>query len=321
MTDRPARSTLSTLPLGYLSLAPDGTVSTYSPFDSVEGAPDPDEVVGRNFFHELVDAPELAKLEESFKAFVSNRIQDPYLSADLLLRHARHQQRVHVGFVRSPLKNEVILTVSQLDHTDLPLSAQVRPDAVQGTLRDAAGLQVVVANEDFWHAVEQLLARVGGDRLATMHRFGMEWGLAHAVRVESFVQRETNRTLRELELEVALEYLSGSLAVVGLGHFEADLSHRLRGLVVVDHHASPFPDLLAETDGKACGLLAGFHAGVFSYLSGRGLKAVELFCSSGAEGHCRFILGTEERLRSLSGPGAEAADHELLASLRIAPPA
>ncbi len=321
MSDHPAGSMLSSLPLGYMSLAPDGTVSTYSPIDSDTRAPEPAEVVGRNFFHELVDAPELARLEERFKAFVGNRIQDTYLSADLVLKHARHQQRVHVGFVRSPLKNEVIVTVSQLDHADLPLSAQVRPDAVHGTLTDAAGLQVVVANEDFWRAVEQLLGRVGGDRLAAMHRFGMEWGLAHAVRVESFVQKETNRTLRELELEVALEYLSGSLAVIGLGHFEADLGHRMRGLVVVDHHASPFPALLAETDGKACGFLAGFHAGVFSYLSGRGLKATELFCSSGSEGHCRFVLGTEDRLRSLVSPGAEAADRELMASLKIAPPA
>ncbi len=321
MNDHPSGPLLSSMPLGYLSLAPDGTVSTYSPFDSEASSPNPDEIIGRNFFRGLVEAPELAKLEERFKAFVANRIQDPYLSTELLIRHARHQQRVHVGLVRSPLKNEVIVTVSQLDHADLPLSAQVRPDAVQGTLTDAAGLQVVVANEDFWRAVEKLLDRIGGDRVVTMHRFGMEWGLAHAVRVESFVQRETSRTLRELELEVALEYLSGSLAVIGLGHFEADLSHRMRGLVVVDHHASPFPALLADTDGKACGLLAGFHAGVFSYLSGRGLKATELFCSSGSDSHCRFVIGTEERLRSLSAAGAEAADRELLAGLKIAPPA
>jgi predicted hydrocarbon binding protein len=132
-----------------------------------------------------------------------------------------------------------------------------------------------------------------------LHSIGMEWGLAHTVRVESFVQKERSSTLGELEIQVALEYLSGSLAVIGLGLFEVDLSHRQRGVVVIDHRASPFPTLVSGIGGRCCHLLAGFHAGVLSYLSGRALRGYEMACSFGAQDTCRFLIATDSRLHAL----------------------
>jgi len=172
-----------------------------------------------------------------------------------------------------------------------------------------------MANADLWQAVE---GATGDSQKARQQRclIGRKWGEAHAERVESFVQRKTVRTLRELELETALEYLSGSLAVIGLGRFETNLEQRHEGLIIVDHHDSPFPEMLSEKAG-CCDLLEGFHSGIFSYLSGRELVAMELCCVANGAPNCRFLLGTKPRIQSLMQPSS-AADARLLRDLEEA---
>jgi hypothetical protein len=64
--------------------------------------------------------------------------------------------------------------------------------------------------------------------------------------MERLVQREHGLALREAELQLALECLSGSLAVVGLGRFEADFGQRERGLALLRHEGSPFARLFSD---------------------------------------------------------------------------
>ena len=117
------------------------------------------------------------------------------------------------------------------------------------------------------------------------------------------------------QIQIALEYLSGSLAVLGLGNFEVDLGFRQQGVVVINHHSSPFPSLVGDDDEHCCHLLAGFHAGLVSYLSGRDLSGFELFCCSGSHDHCRMVIGTESRLQTLRKPEPHPADARLLEAL------
>ena len=53
-----------------------------------------------------------------------------------------------------------------------------------------------------------------------------------------------------MESQMALELLSASVGVFGLGRFEADLSYRDQGVVVIRHQASPFPGIFAATAGS-----------------------------------------------------------------------
>jgi photoactive yellow protein len=304
------------LPFGYLSLDEDGTVNRYNPFGAEGASVDPDAVVGKNFFSEVFASPEIEKLEARFKEFLKGS-ESPSMSANVDLKRGPRSLRIHVGFVRSPLKDEVIVTVNPVGHEDLPLSAQIRPDPVHGTLSDSAGQMVVVANEDFWSGFLTLLetGAIQDDGTA-LHKLGKEWGLAHALRVESFVQRESSNTLGELQIQIALEYLSGSLAIVGLGNFDVDFAFRQRGIVIINHRSSPFPTLMSGGSDHACHLLAGFHAGLLSYLSGRSLHGLELYCSQGGEDHCRFLIATQDRLSALSASEPHPSDEELLNELR-----
>jgi len=315
MTEKHARESSKRLPFGYISLETDGTIKRFSPFGSDDSSPEASEVLGKHFFREVFRFPEAEKLEQKFNEFMAGG-DVPFLSANVNLKGHR-VRRVHVGFVRSPLEGEVIVTVNPIGHEDLPLSAQIRPDPVHGTLSDAANHKVVIANDDFWRSFASILQATSQERSEKiLHWLGREWGMAHAVRVESFVQRENSHTLGELQIQIALEYLSGSLAVIGLGNFEVDLGFRQQGVVVINHHSSPFPSLIGGEEQPCCSLLAGFHAGLVSYLSGRDLCGFELFCSSGPHGHCRMVIGTEARLRALRNPDTRSTDARLLEDLR-----
>jgi len=141
----------------------------------------------------------------------------------------------------------------------------------------------------------------------------------HALRVESFVQREYLHTLRETELQVALESLSGSIGNMGLGRFDVHLGYRDRGLLLVTHHQSPFASMLSEREGFRCAILAGLHAGFLSYVAGRNLVAREITCSQSAEAPCRFLVGTERRLERLFDPVEGSTDDLLLQALGLKP--
>ena len=117
---------------------------------------------------------------------------------------------------------------------------------------------------------------------------------------------------------MALELLSSSIGGFGLGSFEADLSYRESGLVVIRHFTSPFPGIFNSTAGGACPILSGFHAAILSYLAGRQLAAREVHCSQEPGDSCLFAVATEDRLTKLliATPGSQ--DHDLLTEITAA---
>lgn len=310
-------SEIDALPFGYVALAPDGTIRKYNRYEADLARRDPQQVLGKNFFREVAPCTQVQEFEGRFRRFVDDENGEPHLSFDFEFGFEHGTQKVRIGLVRSPLDREVIMTVNRVRDLGLARSAELRHEPGRGTLHDSSEAPVVVANGDFWSSLDSLLAdRRPDERQEDLRRLGMRWALAHAQRIEAFVQRKYLQTLREVELQVALESLSGSLGTLGLGRFEVQLGYRQRGLLVVDHLDSPFARLFGSTDGHRCALLAGFHAGLLSHLSGRRLAARELTCSRSAQAPCRFVVGTERRLERLLDPEPGSADAHLLAELR-----
>ena len=312
---------IDALPFGYIALAPDGTIRKYNRYEADLARKDPQEVLGRNFFQEVAPCTQVQGFEGRFRDFASGAVPDPTLAFDFDFRFRHGTQKVRIGLVRSPLGSEVIVTVNRVRSLDLPLSPELRPETSRGRIADAAGLPVTVAGEDFWLALSALWRHAPPvQRREALQRLGREWGLRHALRVERVLQRQHSQTLREAELQMALESLSGSLGVLGLGRFDVDLGHRRRGLLVVHHHHSPFLALfndLGAQEEPCCDPLAGLHAGFFTHLSGRPLTGVEVACGRTPEsGLCRFVIGTESRLERLLSPEAGSADAAFLAALR-----
>lgn len=307
---------IDSLPFGYIALAPDGTIRKYNRYEADLARKDPQEVLGRNFFREVAPCTQVQEFEGWFREFATSATPEPVLTFDFEFRFRHATQAVRIGLVRSPLAQEVIVTVNRIRRLDLPMSAGVQADAAAGNLEDTAGLRVTLANADFWLALDSLWRHAPeGQRREALLRVGRDWGLRHAQRVERVVQRAHGLTLREAELQLALECLSGSLGVLGLGRFDVLFEHRQRGLLVIDHHGSPFIELLGDREGGCCDLLAGLHAGFLTHLSGRVLSGLELRCGRSAGEPCRFAVGTEARLARLARPAAASSDAALLSFL------
>lgn len=312
---------IDSLPFGYIAMAPDGTIRKYNRYEADLARRDPQEVLGKNFFREVAPCTQVKEFEGRFQQFVNGEIAQATLAFDFEFTFRHGSQKVRIGLVRSPLEKEVIVTVNRLRDLHLPTQSKLEHDPIRGLYLDADTRPVVVTGIDFWTALHQLYAgRPEAERRSALHQLGKLWGQHHALRVESFVQREHSLTLREVELQLALESLSGSLGVIGLGRFDVDLRFRNRGLLLVSHHASPFAVLLSEHDGERCGVLAGIFAGFFSYLAGRDLQARELSCSRSVAQPCRFVVGTESRLDRFFQPLAGSTDAGLWSSLGLTPP-
>ncbi len=312
---------IDALPFGYIALAPDGTIRKYNRYEADLARKDPQAVLGRNFFREVAPCTRVREFEGRFRDFVDGEIRDSTLSFDFEFAFRHGTQKVRIGLVRSPLEKEVIVTVNRIRDLKLPLSAEIRHEPAEGRLSDAASRPVVTANADFWQALDALYGREPAERGRFLHRLGKDWGWRHAVRLESFVQKEHGLALREVELQLALESLSGSLGVLGLGRFDVDLGYRNRGLLVAVHHGSPFAALLPDRDGPCCDVLAGLVAGFVSYVAGRFLAAREISCGTSPGRPCRFVVGTERRLERLFDPVPGSPDADLLLALDARPAA
>jgi predicted hydrocarbon binding protein/CheY-like chemotaxis protein len=194
--------------------------------------------------------------------------------------------------------------------------ARMPVDPLNGSLRDAGDGRIVVANEDFLDAFESVFTKhLGFRHHEFLRELGRKWGLRHAFRLEQHVQREYGKTLREMQTQMALELLSSSLGVLGLGRFDADLSRRNAGIIVIRHSDSPFPGHFVAVSGSACPILAGFHSAVLTYLSGRRLTAREFHCASDPGGRCVFIVATEERVSKLVIGVPGSPDRELVSEI------
>jgi len=230
--------------------------------------------------------------------------------------HQEHLLRIAV--VKQPSGHGCIVTINRLRDQRRSLSPEIERDPLTGSLRDGKADRLLVANEDFLQAFEGLFARSLMHRHhELLQRFGKKWGLRHAMRLEQVVQRDYRKTLREMESQMALELLSASVGVFGLGSFEADLSYRDNGLVIIRHLTSPFPGIFTGAGG-ACPILSGFHAAILSYLAGRQLAAREVHCSREPGDECLFVVATEERLTKLLIATPGSADHHLLAEITSA---
>ncbi|MFL6193773.1 MAG: V4R domain-containing protein [Thermoanaerobaculia bacterium] len=315
-------SEIDALPFGYIALRPDGTIRKYNRFEADLARKNPREVLGRNFFREVAPCTQVQEFEGRFREFAGGETPEPSMAFDFEFQFRHGRQSVRIGFVRSPLEGEIIVTVNRVRRLDLALSPALTPETAQGTLADAAGLPVTVAGEDFWRSLYGLWKHLPAEkRREALLRMGRDWGVRHARRVERLVQREHGVTLREAELQMSLECLSGSLSVLGLGRFDVDFGLRRKGLLRIDHHHSPFARLFADEEEPCCDPLAGLLAGFLTHLSGRTLTGLEIQCGRAPEQPCRFLIGTESRIERLLRPLEGSGDGELIGHLRGLPQA
>jgi predicted hydrocarbon binding protein len=301
------------VPVGCLVIDGEGVIEAYSAFGPRIGRIEPTVVVGRALAEVL--PPQLASLTDRLMGrLIDGAGSTEGLAIGREVMRAGHQENVvRVAVVQTASKAGFVITFNRLRDQRRSLSPEIERDPVTGSLRDGNVDRLLVANEDFLQAFEGLFAKSLRHRHhELLQRFGKKWGLRHAMRLENVVQRDYRMTLREMESQMALELMSSSVGVFGLGKFEADLGYRDRGLIIIRHQASPFPGIFESTAGGACSILSGFHAAILSYLAGRNLAAREVQCAHEPGDPCVFVIATEDRLTTLLIATPGSADHDLL---------
>ncbi len=299
------------LPLGGFLLETTGRILEYIPYGPQMGRVDPERITGSRIMAVIPAAIALEATELMQEATVSGAAHGRF---DFEMGHV--PVSVQLTFLRSPVRGHVVLTVHRVRNRETPLSPRIERDPLLGVVTDGGANRLLAVNDDFLCALESLLARTFRNRQQDFQqRLGKQWGLRHALRVEQIAQHQFGMTLREVESHVALELLSGSMGILGLGTFEADLTYRDRGLVVVTHASSPFPSYFPSASNVSCSILAGFHAAVLSYLAGRHLAAREVCCSRTPGEPCIFVIATEDRLAAVFTAPPGSSDHQLLAEI------
>ena len=301
------------VPVGCLVVDGEGVVETFSPYGPRIGRLDPREVVGRTLNEVLPE--NLATLADRLTRQIVDRDDDADgLAIGRDVMQSGHQQYVvRAAVVRPASKSGFIVAINRLRDQRRALSTEIERDPLTGSLRDSQSDRLLVANQDFLQAFEGLFAKSLSHRHhELLQRFGKKWGLRHAMRLEHMVQRDYRMTLREMESQMALEMMSASVGVFGLGRFDAVLDYRDSGVIVIHHHASPFPGIFETTAMGACSILSGFHAAILSYLAGRNLAAREVRCSHQPGEPCIFVVGTEERLTKLVIAVPGSPDNQLM---------
>jgi predicted hydrocarbon binding protein len=307
------------VPVGCLELDDEGIVQTVSVYGPRVGRVNPGVIEGKSLGEVLPsDIALLADRLAERLAASARELEGVAIGREVL--GCGHQEfLLRMAMVERPSGEGSIVTINRLRDQRRSLSPNIERDPLTGSLRDGRADRLLVANEDFLRAFEGLFARSLTHRHhELLQRFGKRWGLRHAMRLEQVVQRDYGKTLRELESQMALELLSSSVGVFGLGSFEADLAYRDSGLVVIRHFTSPFPGIFSSAAGGACPILSGFHAAILSYLAGRQLAAREVHCSDEPGDSCLFVVATEDRLTKLliATPGSQ--DHDLLTEITAA---
>ncbi len=307
------------LPFGYIALDSAGNVLKYNRYEAELARLEQESVLGKNFFTEVAPCTQVKEFEGRFKELAEGRADTSTLSFDFVFKFRHGAQNVRIGFIRSPLNDEIIVTVNRLRMEQMALSTAMEFEDTTGEVRDSAGNRIVFSGKDLWRSLATALPAATGEQMAKiLFRVGLQWGLQHAQRADNLVQREQTSTLRDTGLQAAIGLLSQSIGVLGLGSFEADFSHRDAGLIVIRHGSSPFIEFFPEYEKSSCGLLAGVHAGLFTHLSNQNLTCREASCSQRSEDQCVFIIGTEKRLDRLFEDPADANLLQEIANLGLA---
>jgi predicted hydrocarbon binding protein len=305
------------IPCGCFVIEEGGRIERYSPVGAQAIPGGPAAFTGQRLLAVLPP-----KVGDCARSLLRNLLQDTpegpgSALAEVNLALGHRSLVVRLGLVRAASPNRFIVTVNRIRGEDLELRPNLERDVARGTVSDGVR-RVLAASDDFFAAFNAIFSKgLSFRRQQFLNRFGKQWGMRHILRIERIVQRSFGLTLREVEAQMAIEALSESLGVLGLGHFDLDLSHRPSGVLVVVHHGSPFPTYGSSPAEGACSLLAGFYAALLSYLSGRQLAAREVSCSSAPERPCRFVVATEERLTKLMVARPGSSDHELLVQIGV----
>jgi hypothetical protein len=192
-------------------------------------------------------------------------------------------------------------------------------DLERGQIFDWHGQQNLLATEDFIVGLQKGLEHEVGESSGwLMYLIGKNWGVEDAKAFQIWFEKYYNLTLKKSNLMFALETWWWPLTVQGWGKWNVDLSSIKEGFLFIDLYDSAVAKTLGNVGKPVCFLYAGLLAGFFSTAFERSLSSIEVQCYSMGNSFCRFLVGSEKRIKAAefwlsSGATAQEIEQRLLA--------
>jgi predicted hydrocarbon binding protein len=187
-------------------------------------------------------------------------------------------------------------------------------EAESGIVRDRHQQRNLITTEDFIIGLQKGLEHEVGDASGwLMYLIGQEWGKEDAEQFKDWFQEQYGFHFKESALRFAFETWWWPLTAQGWGKWNVDLSSIKEGFLFVDLYDSAVAKTLGDVGKPVCFLYAGLFSGFFSVFFERALSSTEIQCYSMGNDFCRFLIGSEKRVKAAEfwlTSGATAKDIE-----------
>ncbi len=187
-------------------------------------------------------------------------------------------------------------------------------DMEKGEVKDYHQQRNILVGEDFIVALLKGLEHEVGESAGwLLYTIGLNWGKTDAKEFEKWFYQYYNLTFATANINFALETWWWPLTAQGWGKWHADLSSLREGFIFIDLFDSAIAKTLGYIGKPVCHLYAGLMAGFFSVIFDKNLSSTEVQCYAMGNDFCRFLVGSEKRIRATEfwlSSGATVGDIE-----------
>jgi uncharacterized protein len=197
-------------------------------------------------------------------------------------------------------------------------------DMKHGEIKDYHQQRNALAGEEFIISLLKGLEHEVGESAGwLLYLIGQNWGKQDAIAFDSWYKEYYDLTLETSNFAFAMETWWWPLTVQGWGTWKLDLRSLKDGFIFVDLFDSAVAKTLGYVGKPVCHLYAGLFAGFFTEIFKKNLSSTEVQCYATGNEFCRFLVGSEKRIRAADfwiSSGATATDIEMrFLSQEIAP--
>jgi uncharacterized protein len=182
----------------------------------------------------------------------------------------------------------------------------------KGEITDYHQQRNLMAGEDFIVSLLKGLEHEVGDSAGwLLYTIGQNWGKQDAIAFDGWFQKYYGQTLKTANLAFAMETWWWPLTAQGWGTWNLDMNSLKEGFIFVDLFDSAVAKTLGQVGKPVCHLYAGLLAGFFSAVFEKKLSSTEVQCYAMGNEFCRFLVGSEKRIRAAEfwiSSGATATD-------------
>jgi uncharacterized protein len=174
-----------------------------------------------------------------------------------------------------------------------------RFDPEQGIIKDYNQQRNLLVGEDFIVSLLKGLEHEVGEAAGWLcYQIGFDWGKQDAVLFQSWFKEYHGKTIETSNLAFALETWWWPYTAQGWGTWSPNLSNRDSGFFYVDLFDSAVAKSLGYVGKPVCHLYSGLLAGFFSVAFNENLCSTEIQCYAMGNDFCRFLVGSEDRIKA-----------------------